>query len=408
MVKTIIKKAVATDAEFGEKYEGTWFDDNGMEIIKEDADIYGLEADGSKHLLAKFRKGAIAKPLVQAGWDAFRNAANPSRNRGAAAGPVDVKGKYWGRRKPVEIDKWSTRYMQNGKVSKMRVNNNVASGVVGFYEKTPFLKLPCRMTAYARGNLKNFVHGMPFLERIDELFAKLAPEAHAKQLAAVRKQKLYQIEKTAFSTVTVNNNFRTALHKDAGDFREGFGNLSVIEWGKYHGGYTLMPRFKVGFDVRTGDFLAMNVHEWHTNSPIVETAADKAYNKTLPDLRTRDPEVGVAGSDALYQRLTFVCYFREKLSECEEGKTFEYYRKEDFDLKTALVEAKKATVVTLPLPGITGTVEEAREAYDTTSAGAASRMLQTRKNKGTAGSKSAKSAKGTTKKAKRPSQEEDL
>lgn len=381
MVKQIIVKAIATDEEFSAK-EGTWFTEDDVDTIcKDDADVYGLEADGQKHLLARFRKGVISDTLVQAGWDAFRMAANPSRNRGAAAGPIDLKGKYWGKRKPTETVKWSTRYFQKGKVSKMRVNNNVASGVVGFYEKTPFLGIPCRMTSYARNNMKNFIHGMPFIQRIDALFKQLEPKAHAKQYALAKKHKMYQIEDTAFSTVTINNNFRTALHKDAGDYKEGFGNLSVIEWGKYHGGYTLMPRFKIGFDVRTGDFLAMNVHEWHTNSPIVETEEDKAYNKTLPDIRTRDPNVGVAGSHHMFQRLTFVCYFREKIEDCDEQKTREYYTREGFDEKEEVRQARRASIATLPLPGITGTVEQAIHAVDNTSAGASARMAATRKLK---------------------------
>jgi hypothetical protein len=36
------------------------------------------------------------------------------------------------------------------------------------------------------------------------------------------------IKDTAFSTVTVNKNFRTAGHYDNGDLKEGFGNLGVI------------------------------------------------------------------------------------------------------------------------------------------------------------------------------------
>lgn len=241
----------------------------------------------------------------------------------------------------------------------MRVNNVVASGVIGYYEKTPFLGQPCRMTGYTRSGLKQFLHGLPFLEAIDAQFKKLVPAAHKKQLAEVSKKPMYQIGDTAFSTLTVNSNFRTALHKDAGDYTEGFGNLSVIEWGKYHGGETLFPRFGVGFNLRTGDFVAMDVHEWHTNAPIHTTAEDNAYNKSLPDIRTRDQATGVIGSQELYQRLSFVCYFREKIANCSPGETKEYYTKIGFDEKAAIKKAKTADIKTLVLPGLTGSVEEA-------------------------------------------------
>jgi len=370
MVKTVDVKAKTSDADFA-KHEGEWFTAAGLQIFDEDVDVYGIShpddvAAGKpeRKLLAKLRKKAIPTETVQIGWDAFRLLAIPSRNRGAAAGPIDTKGVYWSRRDPAKIDKWSAQYYQikDGKkvLSKMRVNNVVASGVIGYYEKTPFLGQPCRMTGYTRSGLKQFLHGLPFLEAIDNQFKALVPAAHKKQLAEVSKKPMYQIGDTAFSTLTVNSNFRTALHKDAGDYRDGFGNLSVIEWGKYHGGETLFPRFGVGFNIRTGDFVAMDVHEWHTNAPVTTTKEDTEYNKMLPDIRTRDPTTGVIGSQELYQRLSFVCYFREKIADCSEKDTKEYYKSIDFDLKQQETKARRASVPTLVLPGITGTIEEAR------------------------------------------------
>jgi hypothetical protein len=369
MVKVIELPAKLSEADFA-KYEGTFVEvTKDIKVYDEDVDVYGLahpddvaEGKPKRKLLAKFRKGAFTPAQVQIGWDAFRLLAIPSRNRGAAAGPIDLKGVYWSRRKPVETTGWSTRYMQDGKVSKMRVNNVVASGVIGHYEKTPFLGQPCRMTGYTRRGLKQYLHGIPFIEAIDAQFKKLVPEAHKKQLAEVSKKPTYQISDTAFSTLTVNMNFRTALHKDAGDYSEGFGNLSVIEWGRYHGGETMFPRFGAGFNLRTGDFIAMDVHEWHGNAPLVETAEDAAYNKKLPDIRTRDATTGVVGSQERFQRISFVCYFREKLSECIEKDTRDYYQKIDFNLKEEIAKARRSTLPSLPIPDRTGTLEEAQVA----------------------------------------------
>jgi hypothetical protein len=370
-IREIEIHAKESDEQFA-KNEGKFFTTEGMKIFNEDVDIYAINHEDDvkagkprRKLLAKYRKAVLPLDVVQVGWDAFRLLAIPSRNRGAAAGPVDLKGIYWKRRKPVETTGWSTRYMQDGKISKMRVNNVVASGVIGYYEKTPFLGQPCRMTGYTRRGLKHFYHGIPFLEAIDEQFKELVPDAHKIQLEAVSKKPLYQIANTAFSTLTVNMNFRTALHKDAGDFERGFGNLSVIEWGKYHGGETLFPRFGIGFNLRTGDFIAMDVHEWHTNAPIVETKEDARFNKSLPDIRTREARTGVIGSQERYQRLSFVCYFREKIEECSQKHTHEYYQAIDFNLKEETEKAKASEISVLPIPGITGTLEEARRVAET-------------------------------------------
>jgi hypothetical protein len=369
MVRVVEVAARMSDADFA-KNEGKFFDvTDDITVFNEDVDIYGLShpddvAAGAppRKLVAKLRKGVFPKETIQVGWDAFRLLAIPSRNRGAAAGPIDLKGTYWSRRKPVETTGWSTRYMQNGKVSKMRVNNVVASGVIGYYEKTPFLGQPCRMTGYTRRGLKHFLHGIPFLEAIDGQFKKLVPDSHRKQLAEVKKKPMYQISDTAFSTLTINMNFRTALHKDAGDYSQGFGNLSVIEWGKYHGGETLFPRYGVAINLRAGDFVAMDVHEWHCNAALYETPEDKAFNATLPDIRTRDATTGVVGSQEMFQRISFVCYFREKIEECIEKDTQDYYQKIDFDVAGETVAAKKSPIQSLPIPGITGTLEEAIEA----------------------------------------------
>jgi len=368
-VKEIEVKAVASDAEFA-KNEGKFFDAKDMRIFNEDVDVYALShpddvAAGKpkRKLLLKLRKNVFKPEQIQAGWDAFRLLAIPSRNRGAAAGPIDLKGVYWRQRKPIETTGWSTRYMQNGKPSKMRVNNVVASGVIGNYEKTPFLGQPCRLTGYTRRGLKQYLHGIPFIEAIDAEFKELVPEAHKKQLAAASKKPMYQIADTAFSTLTVNMNFRTALHKDAGDFQQGFGNLSVIEWGHYQGGETMFPQYGVGINLRTGDFVAMDVHQWHCNSGIHETAADAAFNKSLPDIRTRDSTTGVIGSQERFQRISFVCYFREKIAECSEKATTDYYQKIDFNLKEETAKAKQGAMASLPIPGITGTMEEAHAAF---------------------------------------------
>lgn len=368
-MKVVELHAIASDEDFA-KNEGKFFEvQPDTTVFDDDVDVYGIshpddveKGAPKRKLLLKLRKAVLDADEVQRGWDAFRLLAIPSRNRGAAAGPIDLKGVYWSRRKPVETTGWSTRYMQDGKVSKMRVNNVVASGVIGNYERTPFLGQPCRLTGYTRRGLKQYLHGIPFIEALDKEFKRLVPDAWRKQHTLAAKKPMYQIADTAFSTLTVNMNFRTALHKDAGDYSEGFGNLTVIEWGRYHGGETLFPRFNAAVNLRTGDFVAMDVHEWHSNAPIRETKEDAAYNRSLPDIRTRDAETGVVGSQERYQRISFVCYYREKLTECIERDTRDYYQKVDFNLKEEMAKARRASLPVLPLPDITGTVEDAENA----------------------------------------------
>lgn len=334
-VKQVILEPKLSDDQIKAR-EGTYFSEKDADTIYDsDVDVYAKdpEAPGGKRLLARLRKNVIPHDIVKLAWKNFYNAASASRNRGAAAGPIDLKSAYWKKRKPTEISGHSARYMENGKKSKMRVNNNVFSSVLGYFEQTPFMKLPCRLTSYTQKYFEQYKAGIPYIEEIDQLFKKLVPDRYEPQYKQAHANRAFQIANTAFSSVTMNRNFRTGLHMDDGDMRKGFGNLSVIERGRYHGGYTLFPRYKVGFDLRTGDFLAMDVHEWHCNTEMRETEEDKAFNKKLPAVYLNKMDTGTQGIDKPYSRLSFVCYLREKLVNCKASESNPYYKRIGYNPK---------------------------------------------------------------------------
>tara|TARA_B110001469_G_C9648293_1_gene329193 strand:+ start:1640 stop:2722 length:1083 start_codon:yes stop_codon:yes gene_type:complete len=345
MIKEIIVNKILTDFKVKE-LEGTWIDEDYIKypLVNKDTDIYYIE-NNEKKLLLKFRKHVISSDLIEIGWESYKNLAKPSRGRGASAGPIDKIGTYWSKRKIIDTNKWSTSYiLNNGNKSKMKVNNQVASNPIGFFESSNnFNKLPCRLTHFTRTNFDKYQNGLPFICKINELYKQLIPNHYNKQYIRAQKNPKFQIKKnniinisdyynskkdiqqidyynnnpTAFSTITINRNFRTALHRDAGDFKEGFGNLTVIEKGEYSGGYTIFPQFGVAVDVRTRDFLACDVHQWHSNTPIYETEKQKKLNKTLPKYFKDNPAVGTVGIYENYSRLTFVCYLREKIIKCQ-------------------------------------------------------------------------------------------
>ena len=363
--RVLVVEKLYSDDEIKLK-EGQWFEESDIKypIVSSNTDVYRLDDEGNRHLLLKFRKNVIPDKLIELGWDSYKDLAKASRGRGASAGPIDVNSQYWGKRKLVDTKKWSTGYLnpkgleyndslspldesellskcqelniklkeglskddliyliikKQGGISKMKVNNQVASNPIGFYESGKnFADLPCRLTHFTRTNFEKYNDGLPFIQHIDKLFQKLIPEAHNKQLTRADTKPHLKIPKTAFSTVTINRNFRTAMHRDAGDFRDGFGNLTVIERGKYHGGYTIFPQYGVAIDLRNNDFVAMDVHQWHCNTPMYETEEDKAFNATLDYAFKDNPEVGTVGIYEKYTRISFVCYLREKIAACPD------------------------------------------------------------------------------------------
>lgn len=299
---------------------GKYLGDNSYEtIISEDCDVY---CEGVPIL--KFRKQVFQGDLLTIAWDNCHKLAKASRGRGAAAGPIDKDSVYWKKRDIYWSDKWSAKYMVKDKKtgemkqSKMKVNNEVASNPIGFYGKTKGLgvDLPCRLSHYTKTNLDKYHNAIPYFREIAKHYSQLMPDQYNAQMNRATAND-YHIHGTPFSTITINRNFRTAVHKDTGDFG-GWACLSVLEENKYHGGLFVLPKFKIAVDMRHGDLLICDVHQYHGNTELYETEEDKKYNDENPQKSFKDNlKVGVLGLNNRFSRLSFVCYLREDIIDCK-------------------------------------------------------------------------------------------
>ena len=311
----IIAKEKLSDAWL-KSIVGSYLDDSSYDLlISDNCDCY--REDGT--ILFKFRKSLLMKNEQEVGLLAFKNMARASRGRGAAAGPIDPDSVYWKKRDITQISKnrTSAKYSIDGKDSKMSVQNEVASNAIGYWSDTLSLgkKLPCRLTHHSRNDLLLLEDGQNVIQKISNSYQNLNPEMYEKQMKQSMLQPDMVIGDTPFSTVTVNRNFRTAVHRDAGDF--GFGNLSVLEYGHYHGGYFVIPKYKIAIDMRSGDHLCVDVHELHANTKLYETDEDKIKNDLLPKIFNDNLEVGILGLEHNFTRISLVCYLRDALKKCE-------------------------------------------------------------------------------------------
>ena len=74
----------------------------------------------------------------------------------------------------------------------------------------------------------------------------------------------------------------------------------------YQGGYIGFPKYGIAVDVRQGDFLAMDVHQYHCNTPIkVGKMCNKKSN--IKNNRQKTKKHG---------RLSIVCYLRKNMLKC--------------------------------------------------------------------------------------------
>ena len=295
--------------------KGSFLDDGWvLHYLDKDVDVFDKDT-GVKVL--SFRKRRLDSYHQ---INNFKKLAKASRGRGASAGPIDPESHYWKKRSLIKTKKFTTGYLKpDGTPSKMSVNNQVFSTTIGYFNEIKGLggDLPCRLSHYTQQFFQEYQRSIPFIEDISRWYQHTWRDAYRYQMYRAKKTD-FRIGETPFSTVTVNRNFRTGLHKDSGDFG-GIACLTVLEHGNYHGGIFLLPAFGIGINLREGDILCANVHEYHANTELWTTPLQDEMNAQLEPLIQENKDVGTVGIGMDYSRISLVCYLREKMIDCSSG-----------------------------------------------------------------------------------------
>ena len=346
-------------------------------LIEEDIDVYmpadcelATQADcdrdcsscetgaDERRIVLKFRKNYFTKEQQDQAYAGLREAAVESQNRGIAAGPrqgslgnrqwvtdyeyeildqflkpaqnlfgedpVEVirkkhkdqkssasnRARVWSiervKKEKFNFDEWvdqmktlpedeakkKAEYVAEKLICATTYANSVHSGIAGWFDRYP--RIPYgRATSYTRDHFDKFKMSYPFLQQLAQGFKDLLPWRYNNQMEAASKlDKSYLVPETPFTTITVNKSFRTACHFDAGDLNSGLSNLLTLSNnGNYTGCYLVAPEYRVAINIRPGDLLLINNHEvMHGNTEIV-------------------------CHDEIAERISLVCYFREKMLE---------------------------------------------------------------------------------------------
>ena len=358
MVKVYTIKRQETEELLGQFLDERHYDvliDHDCDIYRQ-PDITEPQHNGEHNIIAKFRKNYFTHEEQLGAYEGLRDAAQPTQNRGLAAGPkvgklgsrdwatteqldvinylrkivskptkseietiraragakADTRGQVWlasekqkhkfdferwlknvVKKEPEEIRK-DADWVLNTFISETTYANEVDSGIAGWFDRYP--RIPYgRPTAYTFYNLEKFKKAYPFLESLSKSFSTLLPLRYTIQKLHIDKlDPSFYVPNSVFTTITVNKNFRTAAHRDAGDLHTGFSNLTVIAKDiDYAGGYLVCPEYCAAINIRPGDLLLINNHEAiHGNTPIIRKDG---------------------ASDM--ERISVVCYFREKMAE---------------------------------------------------------------------------------------------
>lgn len=237
-----------------------------------DSDVKIMDSD-TGDIIGILKKNCIPKDQCKVAYDILMPVArsNSNSNRGIAGGLLDMN-KVKLARPNFQVGKMTAfrvyPKLKTGEIGKTHYCNPVSSSIVGWTDipKRDDKSVKCRMTAYTAKNFEKFEETFPFFETIDDNYKKLAPEHHARQMK-YSDGTVAMIGKTSFSTITLNHKFRTALHKDAGDYKEGLGAFCVTQSAKT-GGELLFPEYGLAVRVSTGDLFLFNSHLWHCTAPI--------------------------------------------------------------------------------------------------------------------------------------------
>ena len=139
--------------------------------------------------------------------------------------------------------------------------NSILSGIAGFYDRYPRIPFG-RATNYTESNFEKFKLCYPYMRKLNTLFAELVPGRYAKQKAVAEKidPRFIVAEDTAFSTITVNKNYRTTAHRDGANFQGGFSNLSTVSraGASWTGGLFVLPEYRIAINLRPGDALLVD------------------------------------------------------------------------------------------------------------------------------------------------------
>lgn len=177
----------------------------------------------------------------------------------------------------------------------------ISSAVIGTSDGTPS-KRQCRLTAWTGRNMPEWQTLQPLFQEVARHQAEQVPErAAAQQAEADRADPAWVIPGTPFSTITVNNTYPTGVHTDKGDLDVGFSTIAVLRRGPYTGGHLVFPEYRVAVDMRHGDLILMDAHQWHGNTALVCACG-------------REPNGPCTECGA--ERVSVVSYFRTRVADC--------------------------------------------------------------------------------------------
>lgn len=239
-------------------------------LLAGDCDVF--KPDGKR--LCSLRRGAVSEKSASSAFWVLDQVRMGSLNRGDAAG-----------------EQKTYKVREDGHQSRTQeASRRSPSSIIGYLGRTPRTYF-CRQLSFNAQHPELFARLLDYLGEVSTLFEHTVPERFRQQMLQVRATPpQYVIDRTPWTTITVNHNWATRLHVDKGDSDVGFSTIVCFRRGSYTGGELVFPAYRIAVDLSDRDVLFMDAHEAHGNVDLV------------------------LGEGA--QRTTTVLYFRSNMTRC--------------------------------------------------------------------------------------------
>lgn len=284
-----MKQLKLNEPSLGKNWSMQFMDDSHYdELLNEDTIVY--RPDGS--ILLILLKKAIPENEAQATLKALEKCNQKTTQRSTASG----------------IKSGPYKKMDGSKSGMMRVPKGweVISVALGSFERSarmPFAK----HLSWSLNNSKEFAQTFPLLQRCSNYFKEHNPAKYNMQKEICdRTHPDWVIPGTVFTTLTVNKNFRTAAHLDAGDLPEGFSCMAVLKSGFQKGGNLVLPNWRLATQLDHGDLVMFDPHEYHGNTQVsliqkgaVRCSIVMYYRTLLQHCKGAEEEFNIAKSRKL-------------------------------------------------------------------------------------------------------------
>lgn len=208
-----------------------------------------------------------------------------------------------------------TREVAENFLSGQQNFNHCYSNVLGAIDRGS--RFPYgRLSGTAQRNYEGFERYQSVYASACEGFRQSFPEIweNVRKVISQVKDPSYNLFGTAFTSITLNFNFRTAYHVDKNNLKGALAVLSTITQGEYDGHFLVFPELRLAFDLRDGDFIVGDTQTLlHGNTEMTKISEDAERISLV--FYSREDMTRLESLDCESCRRDFLKFSLENLSE---------------------------------------------------------------------------------------------